>query len=127
MPEALAPVVPPTEALVNQLGQATSSGDPVMVRAVAPVLAGTSLEKDAKDSERFMQSRVNAVNNVVEATNAKGGIDTQDGRLEAAKKIQQEYNSLQPGTSLLKGIAAAFMGVPDPWKLATTGLSLIHI
>ena len=121
MPEALAPVVPPTEALVNQLGQATSSGDPVMVRAVAPVLAGTSLEKDAKDSERFMQSRVNAVNNVVEATNAKGGIDTQDGRLEAAKKIQQEYNSLQPGTSLLKGIAAAFMGVPDPWKLATTG------
>jgi len=117
MPEVLAPVVPPSAALKQQYDDATASGDIGAVKRLAPIATGTSLESDIKNSVGVMERSVAPMIKIVGAANSKGGVQTPEGRMAAAK----EWQAVQPPTSMWKQIAGSLMGVPDAWKMGTTG------
>ena len=117
MPEVLVPVVPPSAALKQQYDEATASGDINAVKRLTPIATGTSLEGDIKNSVGVMERSVAPINKIVSAANSQGGVQTREGRMAAAK----EWQAVQPPTSIWKHIAGGLMGVPDAWKMGTTG------
>lgn len=123
MPEVLNPVVPPSAALKQQFDDATANGDIGAVKRLAPIATGTSLEGDIKNSVRVMERSVDPIIKVVEASNNEGGVQTRTGRLAAAKAITSAdtFQGIQPPTSIWRHIAGGLMGVPEAWKMGTTG------
>jgi len=132
MPEILSPVkppemnsgVPPSSALQDRFDQATASGDVRAVKAIAPIAVGTTLEKAANESSKFMDSKLIPAGQIVQAAAEKGGISTADGRMaaaEAAKKAIDGWKGMQPDTSFWTGVSRGLMGVPDAWKGMTQG------
>lgn len=117
MPEALAPVVPPSSALKQQYDDATANGDISAVKRLAPIATGTSLEGDIKKSVGVMERSVAPINQIVNAANEAGGAGTPKGNIAVAN----EWKAVQPPTSIWKHIAGGLMGVPDAWKMGTTG------
>lgn len=126
------PVVPPTPGLEAQFNAATAEGDIDAVRGLKDAAAGTSLVAQLDQSARTMERAAAPVRRVLEASDAKGGIETPAGRLAAADalKVQsqlKDWDSLHTPTSIVQGIANRFMGVPDPWKAATRGTKQARI
>lgn len=132
MPEILSPVkppemnsgVPPSSALQNRFDEATLSGDVRAVKAIAPIAIGTTLEKAANESSRFMDRKLIPAGEIVQAASDKGGIGTADGRMaaaSAAKKAIDGWKGIQPDTSFWTGVSRGLMGVPDAWKGMTQG------
>lgn len=132
MPEILSPVKPPvmnsgvapSSALQDRFDQATASGDVREVKAIVPIAVGTTLEKAANESSKFMDSKLLPAGQIVQAAAEKGGISTADGRMaaaEAAKKAIDGWKGMQPDTSFWTGVSRGLMGVPDAWKGMTQG------
>lgn len=117
MPEVINPVVPPSSALKQQYDDATANGDIAAVKRLSPLATGTSLEGDIKNSVAVMERNVAPINQIVAAANSKGGIQVPEGKFAAIK----EWQAVQPPTSVWKQIAGGLMGVPDAWKMGTTG------
>lgn len=122
MPEQLAPIAPPSIALQDRFNQAAASGDPAAVRAIAPIAVGTTLQADIDNSARTMERAAKPIVEITQLANSKGGIqNSPDARMAVADAVKKEYKSLQPETGFLKFLGASLMGVPDAWKMATTG------
>lgn len=117
MPEVFAPVVPPSATLKSQYDAATAGGDIEGVKRLSTLATGTSLEGDIKNSVGVMERSIAPMRKVVDAANSQGGIQTSQGRLAAV----DEWKAVQPPTSIWKQIAGGLMGVPDAWKMGTTG------
>lgn len=117
MPEIIGSVVPPSKTLKQQYDDATASGDINAVKRLSTVATGTTLEGDIKNSVGVMERSVDPLFKIVDAANKEGGIQTREGRLAAA----DQWKAVQPPTSIWKQIAGGLMGVPDAWKMGTTG------
>jgi hypothetical protein len=117
MSEVINVVVPPSAALKQQYDDATLSGDIGAVKRLAPIATGTSLEGDIKNSVGVMERSSAPIRQIVDAANQAGGAGTPKGNIAAAN----EWKAVQPPVGIWKQIAAGLMGVPDAWKMGTTG------
>tara|TARA_R110000822_G_C15324349_1_gene494035 strand:- start:1221 stop:2870 length:1650 start_codon:yes stop_codon:yes gene_type:complete len=131
---SFAPIAPPTSSLWQDYQAAGNSAD---LKALMPRAAGTSLEPQIQRSAEIMDSGSKPVQNIVETSNAKGGLQTAEGRVALADSLkttlsQQEKEALnakniatftaaQPQVGIVKGVIAAMQGARNWQDIATQG------
>lgn len=126
MAEAIAPpesqksaIAPPAGTLVQDYGAAGNVSD---LYSLLPRAEGTALAPRILRSADIMSKASAPVGDVLAASNAKGGINTADGRIAAADAAIKSFDKFQPETSFLKGLAAGMMGRKDWQNLASQGV-----
>ena len=131
---SFAPIAPPTSSLWLDYQAAGNSAD---LKALMPRAAGTSLEPQIQRSAEIMESGSKSVQNIVETSNAKGGLQTAEGRVALADPLkttlsQQEkedlnakniatFTAVQPQVGIVKGVIAAMQGARNWQDIATQG------
>jgi hypothetical protein len=125
MADLLEPIAPTTNfavppALQDRFNAATANGDIAETKRLKTLAVGTALAPEIQNSVSFMEKQVTPFIDIKQKADANGGVGTPTGNIAAADAMK-EWAKTQPDTGLLKGIGAAFMGVPDSWKMMTQG------
>lgn len=111
------PVVPKT--LEQDYAIAANSGDVALLDDVKQRSMGTPVAPKAQAQIDRLSTGVAPIEKALSAVQAKGGIETRDGRIEAANQALQSFKEMQPETSFFKGFTQGLMGNPK-WRDAAT-------
>jgi hypothetical protein len=112
-------IAPPAGTLVQDYKSAGNAND---LYSLLPRAEGTTLAPRILRSAEVMTRASAPVADVMAASNAKGGVETAEGRLAVADAAIRSFDKFQPETSFLKGLAAGMMGRKDWQNLASQGV-----
>lgn len=113
------PVAPPTDSLRQQTDAAYQSGDAKNLYSLLPAAQGTTYVPKILAAAQDVQSKTVPIDDILQKTNAAGGVGNPKGNIAAANAIQQTWADKQPETGFLKGLAQGLMGNPN-WRNAAT-------
>ena len=112
-------IAPPTSTLANDYKLANNASD---LYSLSSRASGTTLAPSILRSAQMMESAAIPIQQAMDTSNAKGGIQTPEGRMALSDSIKNTYDKYQPETGFLKGLAAGMMGVKNWQNLASQGV-----
>lgn len=126
-------IAPPTSNLFQDYQAAGNAAD---MESLLTRATGTTLEPSIKRSALIMGEGSKPVQNILDASNSKGGVQTADGRIALADSLKTTlteqrdalnkantatFTAVQPETGIIKAVIAGMQGAKNWQDIATQG------
>lgn len=106
--------------IATAASNAIDSGDPKQMAAVAPLVQGSPVAPPLNNALAQASKAIDPVQDAVNRSQQKGGLNTADGRLTAADSLRS-FAGQQTDINVMRGIFMKMANIPGGDKLITQG------